>query len=184
MPAISGWPASYDHVNNYVHTLLNVMHSICNWLRLTCFLVVAAILLMTTICPFKFLVHRIMSVRRELRVLAITWCWVPCLLLRASSDSFNVLLISWQQPVPYNLWEAACWAHFKALPTSWFSWLFLPLLSLLHVFPISASTGCYLVAGQVVYSTKAEPKDVFPYTRNQSWHLHVQRVQRNMFKET
>lgn len=56
------------------------------------------ILFMNTICPFRLLVYQIISSRLELTALTITWYTVPCLLIRASSDLFNVLFYFLPQP--------------------------------------------------------------------------------------
>lgn len=46
---------------------------------------------MNTICTFRLPVYHIISSRLELTALTITWYTVPCLLIRASSDLFNVI---------------------------------------------------------------------------------------------
>lgn len=53
---------------------------------------------MNTICPFRLLLNQIISSRLELTALTITWYTVPCLLIRASSDLFNVLFYFLPQP--------------------------------------------------------------------------------------
>lgn len=53
---------------------------------------------MNAICPFRLLVYQIISSRLELTALTITWYTVPCLLIRASSDLFNVLFYFLPQP--------------------------------------------------------------------------------------
>lgn len=53
---------------------------------------------MNTICPFRLLMYQIISSRLELMALTITWYTVPCLLIRASSDLFNVLFYFLPQP--------------------------------------------------------------------------------------